>query len=89
MPYIFVGPEFKFNTVSDSEGKLAQQLESTVIAANAGIGGRLTFGRLNLYPEFRVVFSQSGFLIDSANIDGDRIQSEPEAGYVLRLGLGF
>lgn len=90
-PYMFVGPEFKFNTVSESAGELADQLESTVIAGNAGLGVAVKLGGIKLIPELRFGFDLSSLFGDTITIGGEEIHVDTHAAstVVARLGVGF
>ncbi len=90
-PYLFVGPEFKFNTVSESAGEVAEQLESTVIAGNAGFGVAVNVGGIKLIPELRVGFDISSLFGDTITIEGVefKVDSHRASSFVARLGVGF
>lgn len=92
IPYLFIGPEFKFNTVSDSKGPIASRLESTVAAGNAGIGVAISLGRIQLYPEFRYVFGISDTFTAAKVQIGENeydLAAHAEDSFVVRLGIGI
>jgi len=90
-PYIFAGPEFKINTVSEDDGELASQLESTVIAGNIGFGVGISLGGAKLYPELRLGFGLTSFLGDTVTIGGEDIPVDTHSAnsFVARLGIGI
>ena len=90
-PYVFVGPEFKFETVSETAGELANQLESTVIAGNAGVGMAIKLGNIKLIPELRFGFDISSLFGDTITIEGVEIpvDSHNASSFLARLGVGF
>jgi hypothetical protein len=90
-PYVFLGPEFKFSSVPDGSGEIADQLESTVIAGNIGLGVGLTLGKIKLFPEVRLAFDISGMFGDTITIGNEEIQADTHAasGVVARLGIGM
>ena len=90
-PYIFLGPELKFNTTSGDAGPIADQLESTVIAGNLGLGVKVNLGSLTLYPELRLAFDISGIFGDMIEVAGQEFATDSyKANQVFaRLGVGF
>jgi hypothetical protein len=90
-PHLFLGPEFKFSTVSDDEGAIAEQLESTVIAGNAGVGVGVSLGSVKLYPELRIAFDISSLFGDTITIGGEEIpvDNHSASAFIARLGVGF
>lgn len=90
-PYLFLGPELKFSTVGDDEGEIADQIESTMVAGNAGIGVGVSLGSLTLYPELRFGFDISSLFGDNIEVGGEQIpvDSHTASAFIARLGIGF
>ncbi|MGD8413627.1 MAG: outer membrane beta-barrel protein [Candidatus Latescibacterota bacterium] len=90
-PYLFLGPELKFNTTSSDAEEISDQLESTVLAGNLGLGVKLNLGSITLYPELRYAFDISAIFGDTIVVGGQEFSTEDyKSNQVFaRIGVGF